>query len=161
MLSACVVALLVLAVLPVRAAEPLFNLTIISKDGASKSITSAKLRIMSSRGYMSGRTCQWFEGVDITDPVVPPFGVQIDTTPVKWSLLNRIDWLDSKWQGNRELELAKLTYRDGKTAEVFIFFDKSDTLSPLLFCISGTMRLNGKDYQVKIDEDFKSLIINR
>ncbi len=161
MLAACWALSFVLTAFSAGAAEPSFNLTIVGKDGEVKNLTYARLRIVSSRGYMVGQSCQWLESVDVTDPVLPPAGVQIKTRPVNWSDLSRIDWLDVKFQGMQEFALARLTHVDGKTSEVFLFFDQTQYLTPLRFCISGRMQIGGKDYEVTIDEDFKSLIINR
>lgn len=85
-------------------------------------IGSAKVEIDSSRGYMLGHSFQDFGGFHVTDAVVPPDGVELRPSLVKWDAIKEVEFLD--WNvkaGTKSFTKAKLTTADGSTREVFLW----------------------------------------
>ena len=120
-------------------------------------IGSAKVEIDSSRGYMLGHSFQDFGGFHVTDAVVPPDGVELRPSLVKWDAIKEVEFLD--WNvkaGTKSFTKAKLTTADGSTREVFLWNlgnrDEDSQLDAYEVQIVGKLSIAGKDQDVQIKE---------
>ena len=132
-------------------------------------IGSAKVEIDSSRGYMLGHSFQDFGGFHVTDAVVPPDGVELRPSLVKWDAIKEVEFLD--WNvkaGTKSFTKAKLTTADGSTREVFLWNlgnrDEYSQLDAYQVQIVGKLSIAGKDQDVQIKgttAGLKKLVITK
>ena len=122
-------------------------------------LTEASLLVNSSRGYLMGSGMQGFGGVYVTDTVIPPEGVEIAKKLVRWQDISKIEFLEFG-SGNTR---ARITSRDGKSREVFVFYPTGgESFYRLTNArITGKLKLGESVQEVEINTglDLKSIEI--
>ena len=135
--------------------------TIVKTDSTTV-LTDVSVLNRSSKGYIMGSSYQDFGGVYVTDPVAPPKGITIKKTLVNWKDLAKFEILDWAHGENQDTK-AILTFRDGKTREVYLFFPSSGES----FSSWGSARVSGKlrigdtvqDVEMDLGRELKSIEI--
>jgi hypothetical protein len=145
------------------------GVTLLSKDGKRKDIITKPdinlvIKIRSARGYFGGNAFQHFDGVYVTEPVVPPEGVKLKKQLIPWRQIQKIAW-GERQKGEEGYARVKLTDTEGKEKDVFLWIIQNEpyfsSLEPNDILITGKMQIGDKMMDVEINGEFTTLIINR
>jgi hypothetical protein len=118
------------------------------------SLSAAHLLWKSSQGYLMGNAYQDFSGLYVTDPVVPPEGINLKANLVTWEELRNVEFTDWCCRVDSNVTKAKLTLTGGSVREVFVWIPgTNETFSPAIpesLQITGKLVLQGKERDVTI-----------
>src|ERR1035441_2337393 len=127
-------------------------------------LSAASVLVRSSAGYILGSEYQDFHGFYVTEPVIPPEGINLKTTLVNWKNLRKVEFTDwSVKEGNRYFVKATLTLTSGSSRDVFVWQpssgDSFTNLQSSSVKITGKMPVQGteQDVEIKPGGDLKSL----